>query len=330
MGLLSGALAASVRGFPTDGKSAVSSLITNLTGKPSTNQLTDTSKLASNTPIPIDAYRVGTVGSNGQPKVVPNDTTGELDYQFDARKIGDYVPDNSQLAHLSIEIDPTIANGTNGANAGSSNSAVINSKETIINQYTRFFLQSVSEGSTERYQIVETFNSHYVFFFGKRPSIYTYSGILLNDEYHRWANDFMFFYENFFRGTKAVELGAQAVMSVDGRVAIGFILGVQMQQFSEVHQGMPFSFTMVITDHIPISYSDDIVSLIQAKQQQLNDRKAIIAAELSKLNSNVNSERALFARRATTGYPASKDAPTGAKNTDPVPTLASKKPFGAT
>src|ERR1019366_7308331 len=81
-----------------------------------------------------------------------------------------------------------------------------NKTETkIVNAYSRFFLQGVTEAEQEKYQLVETFTGFYAFFYGKRPPIYRYTGTLLADPIYRWNNDMKFMYENYFRGSRATE-----------------------------------------------------------------------------------------------------------------------------
>lgn len=146
-------------------------------------------------------------------------------------------------------------------------------KGVIINAYTRFFLQSVSEAEQEKYQVVETFTGFYTFFFGKRPPIYRYSGVLLSDPNYRWNNDFKYIYENFFRGTSAVELNAEVIITYDGRVVTGFPLSLTMQQDALNDKGMPFSMDLLVVSHDHMSFSIDIDQLLQDKLSQLSALK---------------------------------------------------------
>ena len=74
-------------------------------------------------------------------------------------------------------------------------------------RYTNFLLQSVSEDRMEKQQILETFGEPYIFFFGERPRILNFQGILINTfdfngEAEWWHN-----YDNYLRGTKLTEMG---------------------------------------------------------------------------------------------------------------------------
>lgn len=161
--------------------------------------------------------------------------------------------------------------------------SVNGSKGILIDAYTRFFLQSVSEPEQEKYQVVETFTGFYAFFFGKRPPIYRYSGVLLSDPNYRWNNDFKYIYENFFRGTSAVELNAEVIITYDGRVVTGFPLSLTMQQDAMNDKGMPFAMDILVVSHDHMSFSIDIDSLLKQKLAQLAD----LRNKIGKIQNNL-------------------------------------------
>lgn len=173
--------------------------------------------------------------------------------------------------------------------------------ENIISAYSRFFLQSVTEGEQEKYQIVETFTSFYAFFYGKRPAVYRYAGLLLNDENFKWNNDFKFVYENYFRGTRAVELQGQVIMQYDGRLVTGFPLSFTMQQEAMNPKGIPFAMDVLVTDHITLNFSKDIAALFEAKTRDLQRIRLESNRNLARMNSNVPSTQYNLARQVTNG-----------------------------
>jgi hypothetical protein len=141
----------------------------------------------------------------------------------------------------------------------------------IVSSYSRFFLQNVAEADQEKYQVIETFAGFYAFFYGKRPAVYRYSGLLLSDVNFRWNNDFKFMYENYFRGTKAVERNAQVLIYHDSRLVTGFPLSFSAQQGADLTKGMPFSMDVLVVDHIPIKFSVDAAALLAREQSKLAD-----------------------------------------------------------
>jgi hypothetical protein len=67
-----------------------------------------------------------------------------------------------------------------------------NKEIDLIPAYTKFILNGTQEGHQERVQIVETFSDFYVFFYGERPPIYTFNGVLINSRNANWVADFMY------------------------------------------------------------------------------------------------------------------------------------------
>lgn len=126
-----------------------------------------------------------------------------------------------------------------------------------IPAYTKFILDAVQESYAERSQIIETFGDHYVFLFGARPSIFQFSGTLINSVNVNWLQDFMFYYENYFRGTKTVDLKAKIILTYGGRQVEGIILNTSNQTNAITEEGVPFSFSMVILQRNFLGFSAD-------------------------------------------------------------------------
>jgi hypothetical protein len=129
--------------------------------------------------------------------------------------------------------------------------------DDIIPAYTKCILESIQEGRAERSQIVETFGDYYVFFFGERPAIYTYTGTLINSKNANWVADFKYYYDNFLRGTKCVELGAKLILTYGGRQVEGYMMDAAMNTQAAVEHGVSLTFRVVITEEIPLGFSDD-------------------------------------------------------------------------
>ena len=162
------------------------------------------------------------------------------------------------------------------------------SSDILQSAYTNFFLQAVSEADQEKYQIVETFSSYYAFFYGRRPPIYNYSGLLLNDPNHNWMNSFKFMYDNYFRGTASAELGAQAVVQYDKRMVSGFLLGMNIQQDAMTDKGVPFSFSLLVINHDFVSFDDNFNKFIEEQRSYLASLKEKATQEIAALNKDPN------------------------------------------
>lgn len=130
-------------------------------------------------------------------------------------------------------------------------------------RYTKFLMQSCQESHFERYQIIETFNDFYVFMFGEKPPIYSFSGTLINTESFNWVQDFMLLYEAYFRGTRCVESDSKAIITFGNRQMEGYILNVSSQTQAQSEEGVPFSFQMVITKRTYLGLSIDFDAVTQ-------------------------------------------------------------------
>lgn len=214
----------------------------------------------------VDTYRFG------NPVGTDSETTNPLALSDD-----DYNPIQSSTSTISV----TAADPSDGTQ--------------FISAYSRFFLQSALEAEQEKYQVVETFTGYYAFFFGKRPPIYRYTGLLISDQNYRWNNDFKFMYENYFRGTSVTELNAQVILNYDSRIITGFPLSLTMQQESSNPKGIPFSMDVLVVSHQPVNYSADVNGLIAQKRQELAEQIAAIASATTQANSasTLTSDNAL-------------------------------------
>ncbi len=153
----------------------------------------------------------------------------------------------------------------------------------VVTGYSRFFLQGINEARSEKYQVVETFTAYYTFFFGERPSVYSFRGTLLNDENFRWTNDMLYFYENVFRGTRAVELGCEAVINYDTSIVHGYILNMNVQKNADLNKGASFGIDMLVTSHT------------------ISSQAALIAQQISTINRTIPTLNALQAAHVLNG-----------------------------
>jgi hypothetical protein len=120
--------------------------------------------------------------------------------------------------------------------------------EDLIPPFSKFFLESVQESRNERSQVVETFGNFYVFFFGERPPVYTFSGTLLNTDNTNWVEDYMFYYENFLRGTRCVEIGAKLVITYGYHQIEGYLMGTSLATQAVNERGVAMNFQVLVID----------------------------------------------------------------------------------
>jgi len=129
----------------------------------------------------------------------------------------------------------------------------------------------------EKAQVIETFGEFIAFFFGRRPEIFQFGGRLLNTKNHDWKNDFQEMYDNFLRGTKAVENNATVFIQYDDVIAEGFVMGCHLEYHGVSNNECPFSFTMLVINRAPVNQLQRLrerrarTRFSAAEQQLLND-----------------------------------------------------------
>lgn len=126
--------------------------------------------------------------------------------------------------------------------------------------YANFFLQSVQEQRIEKQQIVETFGEDFIFFFGERPRIMTFSGQLINTNDFNWKAEFWTNYDQYLRGTKLLEMNARLYLYYDDVVVEGYILQASAAENSEQPYQVPFQFQLFVTNYAFIGNVGAVIS----------------------------------------------------------------------
>ena len=190
---------------------------------------------------PADYYRRGLYKKTEAGKTTP----GSKQYDYTPRFLDEADDQEASIRVYGPSISPT-SYGTATA-----------AEKDLIPPFTKFILESVQEGHQERSQVVETFGDFYVFFFGERPPIYTYNGTLINAKSINWVDDFVFYYENFLRGTKCVEKNARLVLTYGQRQVEAYLLGFNMNTQAPTEKGVAVSFSALIIDRKVLRLSKD-------------------------------------------------------------------------
>jgi len=113
--------------------------------------------------------------------------------------------------------------------------------------YSNFMLQSVAEERMEKQQILETFGEPYIFFFGERPRIMSFQGVLLNTYDFNWEAEWWANYDAILRGTKCVEMDARVYLTFDHTVIGGYVLSTSSQKVANERNHVSFGFQLYVT-----------------------------------------------------------------------------------
>lgn len=118
-----------------------------------------------------------------------------------------------------------------------------------VADYADFILQKIDDQRMEKQQIVETFGEPFVYFFGERPRMVTFSGVLICSEDFNWRSQFWDNYDKMLRGTKLVQANARAYLSFDSIVIEGYPVSASAVDDSNSPAVVPFTMSMFLTEY---------------------------------------------------------------------------------
>jgi len=121
--------------------------------------------------------------------------------------------------------------------------------------YTNFILQSVTEARMEKHQIVETFGEPYIYFFGESPRFLDVQAVLVDSNDFNWYAEFWQNYDQFFRGTRSVELGARTYLFYDDNIVEGYMLNAQARKTSDTPLMVQLQFRLYLTNYQNVTSS---------------------------------------------------------------------------
>lgn len=119
--------------------------------------------------------------------------------------------------------------------------------------YANILLVSMAESRAEKSQIVETFGEDYIFFFGERPRIIQFNGIVLNTNDFNWKSEFWANYEKTFRGTRLLEKDARMYITIDDIVIEGYMMQAQQVGSADNPYHLPITFQFFVTNYAILS-----------------------------------------------------------------------------
>jgi hypothetical protein len=188
---------------------------------------------------------------------------------------------SSRIARFFM--DPNLVTQINsafGSSAGSSG-VQLSGTDAVLQQltnpnsgYFEFFLQSVDEVFSERYQIVETLGDNYaVFGLGKKPRIFNFSGALINSVENDWRVNFIYLFQKFISISQLAKFGGTSIRNIitlkyDSVFVQGAVLDFRTGLRAENEMVCPFSFPMLITKFDPT----DLTKLAAANFQTVQDQ----------------------------------------------------------
>lgn len=161
----------------------------------------------------------------------------------------------------------------------------------LVEDYSDFILQSVSDERVEKSQIVETFGDTFVYFFGERPRIVRVSGLLINTYDFNWRSQFWHNYDNHLRGSKLVEKNARAYLAYDTMVLEGYPMSASATDDTNMPYAVPFTMSLLLTNYFDYSEIGTTRTRNVPKDlQEVNDKLAQDRGKFTSTSAKVRSK----------------------------------------
>jgi hypothetical protein len=211
-----------------------------------------------------------------------------------------------QIKDETFAVLSVIKGGTNEPIPLMSSSAVGQKGPGRVDAYSDFILQRVEDQRMEKQQIIETFGDVFIYFFGERPRIVTFGGLLMNTSDFNWRSQFWSNYDQFIRGTKLVENNARCCLAYDTIVLEGYVLSAQAVDTDDAPYSIPFTMSMVLTNYH--DYSTPVTTAFPGKatanqldvanaalkKMKGDDKFVSVGAQVRKLNMEASGSKSLL------------------------------------
>ena len=117
----------------------------------------------------------------------------------------------------------------------------------LPNGYIDFLLTQAREGFEEKVQIVDVVGDNYVaYFFGQRPPIFSYEGVLMNTMQDDWRLAMLLLYQNVIRGTQLARRNTMVTLAYDNLAVTGALVGMDQSLTAEMQMAAQFSFQILV------------------------------------------------------------------------------------
>ena len=110
-----------------------------------------------------------------------------------------------------------------------------------------FSILDYQESYEDIVKITQNFSQQWnAFFFGTRPKVYTFSGILIDAQNYPYYEQFITLYESNLAGAQCAKNGYRLYMSYDGKIISGWLINMKISGSSSSIAGKGFSFAVLV------------------------------------------------------------------------------------
>jgi hypothetical protein len=166
------------------------------------------------------------------------------------QKITDYLDDlSSKIETLEARDITTVGGNKSEVPGGKIATIKLDGVNDYYGVFNNFSLLRVNENSSQILKVHMNFGSNWnAFFFGKKPQIYTFSGIFLDTKDYPYYQEFMVAYENYLSGSKCVKNKMRMKMMYDGKLIDGYMVEIGTETTAENSYIKSFNFTVLVAD----------------------------------------------------------------------------------
>lgn len=214
-----------------------------------------------------------------------------------------YTANRGPIASIKLMTDKSsseVLSAITSGNAPTSGQGLDSVANALLSDtgYTDFLLTNVDVAFNEKVQVNEVFgDSEVVYYFGRSPVQFNFSGLLFDDVDNNWFYRFMVAYWGILRGTQMAKNHQLAQINLPNMTIVGTITGISYQQDASRDTDIRFNMQFLAKSIVPRPVllpsellNNDALKL-NIKQAELPARFQDVAA-INNIKRNVESAKA--------------------------------------
>lgn len=168
-----------------------------------------------------------------------------------------YTADRGPYASIKLLTDKSqseVLSAISTANAATSGQGLDSVATSLLSDggYTDFLLTNIDVAFNEKIQVNEVFgDSEVVYYFGRSPVQFNFSGLLVDDVDNNWFYRFMVAYWGILRGTQMAKNHQLAQINLPNMTIVGTITGISYQQEASRDTDIRFNMQFLAKSIVP-------------------------------------------------------------------------------
>lgn len=168
-----------------------------------------------------------------------------------------YTANRGPIASIKLMTDKSsseVLSAITSGNAPTSGQGLDSVANSLLSDtgYTDFLLTNIDVAFNEKVQINEVFgDSEVVYYFGRSPVQFNFSGLLFDDVDNNWFYRFMVAYWGILRGTQMAKNHQLAQINLPNMTIVGTITGISYQQDASRDTDIRFNMQFLAKSIVP-------------------------------------------------------------------------------